>query len=168
VLATSPRALVIRTAAFFGPWDVHNFAHHVLHSLREGRRVVAGGDQVVSPRYVPHLVDDALDLLVDDERGLWHLANRGAVSWADFARRLADAADLPVHLVEAVPGATLGQAAARPAYAALGSERGWIMPSLEVAIDQYLGALKTGVALDDVLTDHGLHPMTAALEEAVR
>ncbi len=167
VLAAAARALVVRTAAFFGPWDVHNFAHHVLDSLREGRRVVAAGDQVISPTYVPHLVDHTLDLLVDDECGVWHLTNRGAVSWADFARRLADAADLPVRLVHAVPGASLGLRAPRPAYAALGSERGWIMPSLEVAIDQYLDAMKTGEVHEDVLTDHGLHAMTAELEEAV-
>jgi dTDP-4-dehydrorhamnose reductase len=171
VLAAWPRSLVIRTAAFFGPWDAHNFAHHVLRALRDGQRVVAAGDQVVSPTYVPHLAEHALDLLVDDECGLWHLANRGAASWADFARRLADAAELRVDLIEAVPGARLGQPAARPAFAALGSERGWVMPSLEVAIDQYLRALAGGVAdgaQDDVLTDHGLHPLTAELEEAVR
>jgi dTDP-4-dehydrorhamnose reductase len=162
VLAACARSLVIRSAAFFGPWDAHNFAHHVLQTLRDGQRLVAAGDQVVSPTYVPHLAEHALDLLVDDACGLWHLANRGAVSWADFACRLAD---------EAVPGARLGQRAARPAFAALSSERGWVMPSLEVAIDQYLRALAGGVAdgaQDDVLTDHGLHPLTPQLEEAMR
>jgi hypothetical protein len=93
------------------------------------------------------------------------------VSWADFACRLADAAELPVDLIEAVPGARLGQRAARPAFAALSSERGWVMPSLEVAIDQYLRVLAGGAAdstQDDVLTDHGLHPLTPQLEEAMR
>ncbi|MFN9030677.1 MAG: SDR family oxidoreductase [Betaproteobacteria bacterium] len=171
VLAACPRSLVIRTAAFFGPWDVHNFAHQVLHRLRDGQHVAAAANQVVSPTYVLHLVEHALDRLVDDERGLWHLTNCGAVSWADFARRLAHASGLPAALVMAVPGASLGHMAARPPYTALSSERGWITSSFDVAIAQYLHALAGAVTdggQDDVTTDHGLHALTPELEEAVR
>ena len=42
-------------------------------------------DYVVSPTYVPDLVHANLDLLLDDARGIWHLANPGAVTWSELA-----------------------------------------------------------------------------------
>ncbi|ADV67117.1 family 1 glycosylhydrolase [Deinococcus maricopensis] len=137
VLQAAPDALVIRTSAFFGPWDPYNFAAYVVRELQAGRTVRAAGDQVVSPTYVPDLTCAALDLLIDGERGIWHLANAGALSWADFARRVARVGGLSERLVEAVSTADLHQKAARPAASALISERGWIMPSLDVAIEHW-------------------------------
>ena len=52
-------------------------------------------DVRVSPTYVPDLVDACLDLLIDGESGLWHLANAGDVSWAEFAPQAAAARDGP-------------------------------------------------------------------------
>ncbi len=34
VLQNAPDALIIRTSAFFGPWDQYNFVHHALKSLK--------------------------------------------------------------------------------------------------------------------------------------
>ena len=84
----------------------------------------------------------ALDLLIDGETGVRHLANRGAVSWAEFARRLARALDLDADLVVGVPGDTLGQAAPRPTYAALGSRYGALMPTLDSAIARFAAAVR--------------------------
>jgi dTDP-4-dehydrorhamnose reductase len=35
-------------------------------------------------------VHATLDLLVDDEKGIWHLANQGSITWADFAYETAE------------------------------------------------------------------------------
>ena len=138
VLAAHPGALVLRTSAFFGPWDDYNFATVALRALASGRAFVAADDAVVSPTYVPDLVHACLDLLIDGEAGVWHLANAGAVTWADFARRVARGAGLDPQLVEGRPTKALRLAAARPAYAALGSERGLLLPPLESAVGRYL------------------------------
>ncbi|HUR89657.1 MAG TPA: family 1 glycosylhydrolase, partial [Ramlibacter sp.] len=138
VLESDPRALVVRTAAFFGPWDPYNFATLALETLRRGERFRAADDQCISPTYVPDLVQATLDLLVDGEAGVWHLANRGAVSWAQFARQVAQAASLDPALVQAVRSRDSGCTAARPPYSALGSERGVLMPTLQDAITRYL------------------------------
>ena len=143
VLGAHPESLVVRTSAFFGPWDEYNFVTLGLRELQHGRPWRAAADQVVSPTYVPHLVHHTLDLLLDGERGLWHLANDGAVSWADFARMVAERAGLDAALVEGVPGAQIGQIASRPAYSAMRSERGWIMPALEKAVDAYFEDVRT-------------------------
>jgi dTDP-4-dehydrorhamnose reductase len=78
-------ALVIRTSAFFGPWDKYNFLYSTIDRLRQGKDVIASDRAIVSPTYLPDLVHAALDLLLDQETGIWHLTNQGAISWHDFA-----------------------------------------------------------------------------------
>jgi dTDP-4-dehydrorhamnose reductase len=39
VLSTEPSALVIRTSAFFGPWDEYNFVHYVMDNLSKQQQV---------------------------------------------------------------------------------------------------------------------------------
>ena len=95
---------------------------------------------VVSPTYVPHLADAVLDLLIDGERGIWHLANEGQLSWADFAALAARLASLDDSLVRRVPVADLGLRASRPAFSALDSERGRVMPTLESGVMEYLAS----------------------------
>jgi dTDP-4-dehydrorhamnose reductase len=137
VLAALPAALVVRTSAFFSPSDHHNFVTKALASLEAGRPFAAT-DDVVSPTYVPDLVDQSLDLLIDGERGIWHLANAGAITWAELARRAARLAGLdPTRVWSAAPGVP-GIDAQRPAYSALASERGWLLPSLDDALLRYM------------------------------
>lgn len=137
VLRLLPGALVVRTAAFFGPADEHDFLAAALRTLAVGQRFRAACDTVVSPTYVPDLVEASLDLLVDGEHGLWHLANDGALSWADFAREGAALAGLDPGLVEPCETPSLQLAARRPAYSALGSERGRILPALGVSLRRW-------------------------------
>lgn len=137
VLALGGRPLVIRTAAFFSPYDRYNFAAFVERELSAGRRLQAAADLIVSPAYVPDLVAATLDLLIDGETGIRHLVNDGACSWHAFAVRLAEALGLDERLVEAVPSARFGWPAPRPAYAALGTGRGQILPTLADAIARY-------------------------------
>jgi dTDP-4-dehydrorhamnose reductase len=144
VLAVGGRALVVRTAAFFSPHDQYNFAVGVLKSLRAGKRLLAAEDQFVSPTYVPDLVDSVLDLLVDGETGIWHLANQGRVSWASFAGLLAQRARLDEGCVVPVPGSALGFRAQRPADVTLASSRSSMLASLDNAIDRFVHACFSG------------------------
>jgi dTDP-4-dehydrorhamnose reductase len=138
VLGTLETALVVRTSAFFGPWDERNFLSVALREMAAGRRVRAAADAVISPTYVPDLVHTSLELLIDGERGVWHLANRGAVSWADLVRLGADVAGMRHHLIEECSTATLGLLASRPIYSVLGSERGALLPTLEEALQRFV------------------------------
>lgn len=135
-------ALVIRTAAFFSPYDPYNFAAQAVRTLAAGQVFQAAEDLTVSPTYVPDLVGAVLDLLMDGETGLWHLANEGALSWAAFARQVAAALDLDATLVRGVPASRFAWSAARPAYAALASERGRVMPPLADAIARYAATVR--------------------------
>jgi dTDP-4-dehydrorhamnose reductase len=131
------KALVLRTSAFMGPWDHSNFISIALNALAAGRRFAAASDVVISPTYVPHLVTTVLDLLIDGESGIWHLANAGAVSWAELAREAARRARLDLRLIDAVPASEMRWTALRPCYSVLGSERGSLMPGLDAALDAF-------------------------------
>lgn len=132
-----PQTLVIRTSAFFGPWDNFNFITASLRAIQQGELFSAASDLKVSPTYVPDLVNTALNLIVDGEKGIWHLANIGEVTWADLAVEAAKAAQLDPLQVIAKPSSELGLQALRPPYSVLGSERGMLLPSLEHALSRY-------------------------------
>lgn len=137
VLEALPSALIIRTSAFFGPWDKYNFVTATLNALSEERVFTAADDVVISPTYVPDLVHASLDLLIDGEHGIWHLANSGELTWAELARKVANLADLDASLIDARSHEALALAAPRPVYSSLGSERGTLLPSLEDALSRY-------------------------------
>ncbi|MBV8783792.1 MAG: sugar nucleotide-binding protein [Gammaproteobacteria bacterium] len=134
--SSNPDALCVRTAAFFGYWGGSDFLVRALQALAAGEEFVALADVTVSPTYLPDLVHAALDLLIDGERGLWHLANRGALTWAEFAARAAELAGVDASTLIALPQARVGLAAPRPRYSALGSERGQLLPDLEDALER--------------------------------
>jgi dTDP-4-dehydrorhamnose reductase len=140
VLRAHDQALVIRTSAFFGPWDEHNFVTLALRALAAGREFSAVTDLVVSPTYVPDLVDASLDLLIDRERGLWHLANQGSLSWAELAVLAARLAGVPTTTLRQMSCEEAAWGARRPAYSVLGSERGTLLPPLDSALHEFVAA----------------------------
>jgi dTDP-4-dehydrorhamnose reductase len=145
-MATGADALIVRTGPFFSPDDKFNFAHRVVHALSRRQVFAAAGDLTISPTYVYDLVEHTLNLLIDGERGIWHLPNGGETSWADFAQSVAVALHLDDRLVQPVPAAAFGWAAQRPAYSALGSVRGALMPTLDSAIAHYADVVRPRLA----------------------
>jgi dTDP-4-dehydrorhamnose reductase len=135
VLAIDPEALIIRTSAFFGPWDPHNFLHHTVAALSRGEEVHASDNAVVSPTYVPDLVHSTLDLLLDGERGIWHLANVGSISWHELAREIAGRTGLCPKKIRDSGGARADNT--------LGSGRGQLLRPLSAALDDYVRFAET-------------------------
>ena len=135
-------ALIIRTSAFFGPWDDYNFLACLFRALDAGERFAAAADSVVSPTYVPHLVNATLDLLMDGARGIWHLANAGALTWYEFACAAAAASGRPAGGIIPAATAEVWKPAARPRFSALASSRGTIMPPLTDALGAFTTDLR--------------------------
>ena len=142
VQKTNPTSLIIRTSAFFGPWDHYNFAYHVIDSLRNERQFSVAKDVIISPTYVPDLANAALDLFIDEEQGIWHLSNEGMISWADFAHVIADRAGLKTHNLLIRDLDQMGWKAQRPVYSALKSDKGINLPVLDNALERFF-AYKT-------------------------
>lgn len=131
VLACHPSGLVIRTAALFGPWDDRSFPAHVLRRLRRGEAVEADSNPVLSPTYLPDLVDTMLDLLIDGASGVWHVVNDGAASWHDVSVGVARAARLKRRII-------VNGAAAGPISRAMRSEHGIVLPHLTEALERFV------------------------------
>lgn len=125
-------ALIVRTSAFFGPWDKFNFLSDTIDRLRRGEEVFASGKTIVSPTYVPDLVQATLDLLLDGEKGIWHLTNQGAVSWHELAREIADRAKLDSSRI-------LVPEIETPSDTSLTSTRGLMLQPLDRALDAFAG-----------------------------
>lgn len=139
VLALHPSALVIRTSAFFGPWDEYNFITAFLQALQKSEPFDAKAYAYVSPTYVPDLVHNSLDLLIDGEEGIWHLANQGNVSWADFGKSVALQAGFDPHMLEDWYQKQQVQATSVPRqFTVLASEKSHMMPPLTSAVTRYL------------------------------
>nr|MDQ6890386.1 dTDP-4-dehydrorhamnose reductase [Bacteroidota bacterium] len=137
VLNNYSSSLIIRTSAFFGPWDKFNFAFHILNSLKERHTCTAVKDVTVSPTYVPDLVNKALDLLIDEEKGIWHLTNEGMLTWYDFAEEIALRGGYKRENIVSCFQEEMEWKARRPEYSALESDKGIRLPSLQHAIDQF-------------------------------
>ncbi|HXH52166.1 MAG TPA: family 1 glycosylhydrolase [Sphingomicrobium sp.] len=136
LLASDADALIIRTSAFFGPWDRHNFLFNTIERLKRGEDVVASDRTIVSPTYVPDLVQATLDLLLDEERGLWHLTNQGAVSWHELACEVADRAKLGRNRIRAAEDDEKTDTS-------LTSSRGLLLRPLDQAIGEFADRLHT-------------------------
>jgi dTDP-4-dehydrorhamnose reductase len=132
-----PSALIVRSSALFGPWDESNFVFHALQTLAAGHHLLAANNVIVSPTYVPDLVNACLDLLIDGERGIWHLANVGRISWSELAKEVASLAALNSPKLVPRPLEQLHLRAARPLFSALSSERAILMPTFEDALSRY-------------------------------
>jgi dTDP-4-dehydrorhamnose reductase len=137
VKAADPSALIIRTSAFFGPWDQYNFVFQTLQSLKNGLPVEVANDVMVSPTYVPDLADAALDLFIDEEKGIWHLSNQGMLTWNDFACQIAERGGFGKYKIMARPLQEMGWKARRPLYSVLQSKKGINLPLLDNAVQRY-------------------------------
>ena len=142
VMEENPLSLIIRSSAFFGPWDKYNYVHSVIKNLSSGNSFIAAEDIHVSPTYIPDLVNVSLDLLIDDEKGIWHLSNDGSVTWVELAKDVAMRAGLDSDLVIPMPAESMGYLAERPAFSVLKSRYGILLPSLDNALDRYFDERK--------------------------
>ena len=142
-----PSHYVLRVAGVYGPPGRYtnrgNFAEFVLRKCAAGASLGIVADHIVSPTYGPALASRSLDIL---ERripfGLYHLAGGEAVSWFDFATKVAKAARCPAR-ISPTDRFQYNPAAARPLFAALsnarieaaGIER---MPGIDESLHDYM------------------------------
>ena len=116
------------------------FLNHVVNSFILDQRFPVMKDVHISPTYVPDLVNASLDLLVDEEQGIWHITNHGEVTWADMAFEIARIGNYNSELLMPRSLRYMDLKAARPVYSVLRSEKGIILPTLESALSRYFDA----------------------------
>ena len=131
------QSLIIRTSAFFGPWDKYNFVHAVLDTLGSGKQFLAADDICISPTYIPDLVNTSLDQLIDDKIGICHISNLGEITWSQLAIKVALKANLNTDLIIPTAKKLFNYPAPRPNYTVLKSVHGLVLPSLDNALSRF-------------------------------
>nr|MDP9128245.1 sugar nucleotide-binding protein [Pseudomonadota bacterium] len=134
ISAALPDSLIVRTSAFFGPHNARGWLGRAVRALHRDETVMARSDLLVSMTYVPDLVEAALDLLIDAEKGIWHLANSGTLSRYEMGILAAKMIGTSSNRIASMePVYTI------PRYhRALGSERGIVMRSFDDALRHYI------------------------------
>lgn len=140
VLRSCPEALVVRCGWAMDPELPGDPLAALLDVLQAGHALHLASGQQLSPSYLPQLVDTALDLLVDRERGIWHLAPRTSCTLLDLVWRSAQRLGLPFR---AEITARTEREARGPMHA-LASERGWPLPDLDEALGAYAHDFESG------------------------
>jgi dTDP-4-dehydrorhamnose reductase len=126
VLSASPRHAVVRTAWLYGV-DGKNFVETMLRLAGEREAVQVVTDQIGSPTWGGHFAPALLGLLERGVTGLVHMTGGGEVSWNGFAQEIFRQADVECR-VEPASSEQMARPAPRPAWSALASERGDIVP----------------------------------------
>ncbi len=137
VLHHNPDALIIRTSAFFGPWDQYNFVHYALKSLKDEQSFSAPNDVIISPTYVPDLAHASLDLLIDEASGICNISNKGSISWATLVSEVANRSGYNPKYFKPVTLSEMNFPASRPVYSVLDTEKGFELPSLDHALGMF-------------------------------
>lgn len=151
ILGTVAKSLIVRSSSYFGPWDEFNFLIRTLRDLKQDKVVLAPNDIRISPTYVPDLVNASLDLLIDGAQGVFHLANRGNVSWAEFAQMALNysgsALKNRTRNLKGVRFEDLKWPARRPKQSVLVSGRVSMLESLENAVERFFADLPSRAGL---------------------
>ncbi|HEY1249603.1 MAG TPA: dTDP-4-dehydrorhamnose reductase [Thermoanaerobaculia bacterium] len=114
-----PGSLVVRASWLFGRsgW---NFIEAILKQVESGRaRLSVVADQVGRPTATTDLSEAILALLDAGASGVYHFANRGEVSWNDFAAEILALAGRGEVPVDPITSEALARPAVRPAYSTL-------------------------------------------------
>jgi len=115
----APGSLVVRSSWLFGRagW---NFVEAILRQVEGGKaRLSVVTDQVGRPTATPDLAEAIAALLDAGATGTYHFANRGEVSWNEFAREILWRAGQRDVAVEPTTTEALARPARRPAYSVL-------------------------------------------------
>jgi dTDP-4-dehydrorhamnose reductase len=134
-----PATLIVRCGLAIDPDLPDDPIAAALEELRVGHAPRLPAWQWVSPTYLPQFIGAALDLLVDGERGIWHLTPRSSCSVLELTRRMATRLGLAFH-AQATPSSRRG---AQGPMRALASERGWPLPDLDDTLEAYARHLES-------------------------
>lgn len=154
VLSASPQHLVVRVQRLFGPIENEasgsgtaakpggNFPLLMLRLAKERGRVRVVNDQIGTPSYSPDLALALWELVEKSEGGLFHLANAGEVTFADYAEAVFRLTGISCE-VDPVSSEDYGAPAKRPLYSTLSSDKAYSMGvrplrSWDAALAEYL------------------------------
>lgn len=118
---TAREHLIIRTSWLFG--NGWNFVEAIRKQLANGAKVLrVVADQKGRPTFAPDLAQVIAQLVEKGERGLFHAANSGTATWAEFAGEIVAQLGLATPVVP-ISTEEANRPAPRPSYSVLDTSR---------------------------------------------
>lgn len=142
VLRVNPDSLIIRSSFFFNPWNPADFISLLLQQGTNCPSLYMASDIIISPTYIPDLVQTSLDLLIDNESGIWHLSGPDEISHFNFTQLALNIAGKTHNHLISCPFKKLNYTANRPTYSVLLSSQGISLPSLKTSLFNFMNELK--------------------------
>ncbi|HEX2394617.1 MAG TPA: sugar nucleotide-binding protein [Bacteroidales bacterium] len=142
VLKLNSDSLIIRSSSFYNPWHQNDLLTQLLsidHNLNG--RYYFPSDIILSPTYIPDLVNTTLDLLIDNENGIWHLSNDEEITSFEFIKKAFDMAGISGKNLVGIPYEKLKYSAEKPHYSVLSNSKGVSLAPLSKALENYLKEL---------------------------
>jgi dTDP-4-dehydrorhamnose reductase len=118
IVQTQPEHWIFRVPVLFGPGKT-NFIEKGLRKVVAGEHYVVAGDQEGCAAYTLDAAYKIMEVVEARRYGLYHLANQGACSRYELARRAVELAGLDPGKVVGVPADQMGRRAPRLKYAVM-------------------------------------------------
>ena len=119
----------------------------MLNLSKKNKELKVVNDQIGSPTYSKDLAIAIGELLNSDKYGIYHLTNKGEVSWYEFAKKIFELSNINI-IVKPVTTEEFPRPAPRPHYSVLSNQK-WNdagftpMRNYVDALKEYLLIIKT-------------------------
>ena len=113
--------LLIRVSWLCGKYG-HNFVKTMLRLAEDRDELKVVNDQLGCPTFTKNVVENCWQLIENKERGVFHLASKGKITWYDFASEIFKQAGVEINL-EPVDSSEFPTKAKRPAFSLLSTEK---------------------------------------------
>lgn len=146
IVAGYRKSFIVRTSWVFGI-NGGNFVKTMLKLAETKESLTVVGDQVGSPTYTVDLAVLLCDMIVTEKYGIYHATNENICSWAEFAKKIMDAAGKNMKIIS-VPTSEYKTIAKRPLNSRLSKKSldnaGFSrLPDWEDALNRYMTELKS-------------------------
>jgi dTDP-4-dehydrorhamnose reductase len=110
---------IIRTAGVYGG-EKKNFVKTIIRLVKERKELNVVYDQIHAPTYTYDLAPKIGELIETSYYGLYHITNKGATSWFDYAKRILELTHLEDKVkLSKISANDYGAPAPRPSYSVL-------------------------------------------------
>ncbi|MCQ9207552.1 MAG: dTDP-4-dehydrorhamnose reductase [Omnitrophica bacterium] len=146
-VARLPKYVILRTSWLFGE-NGTNFVDTILRKVKSGEKLNVVDDQFGSPTYAKDLAQAIAALIgylieTDSARDIFHVSNKGAVSWFDYAKEILRLAGNTDAALTSIKTKELKAPAKRPAFSVLDNSKfekaiGFTMRPWQTALAEYI------------------------------
>jgi dTDP-4-dehydrorhamnose reductase len=117
-MSQAPRYLIIRTGWLFGPYG-QSYLNQLLEKRGSDEVIFGFDDQRSQPTFEVDFVDAMIELVKQNQTGVWHVASGGEASQYEFAQAVYETLGLDPSIVKPLRRGAGARAALRPRYSVL-------------------------------------------------